>query len=71
VKDRLNTLKRHAVPNVTAQSPRVTSAAYLPPQGGPIANQNSWNYPQKKRRKLSGDGLDISSSSPPCSSSAA
>jgi membrane-associated protease RseP (regulator of RpoE activity) len=41
-------------PNVTAQSPRVTSAAYLPPQGGPIANQTSWNYPQKKRRKLSG-----------------
>jgi S1-C subfamily serine protease len=41
-------------PNVTAQSPRVTSAAYLPPQGGPVANQANWNYPQKKRRKLSG-----------------
>ncbi|HXT65116.1 MAG TPA: PDZ domain-containing protein [Pyrinomonadaceae bacterium] len=41
-------------PNVTAQSPRVTSAAYLPPQGGPIANQANWNYPQKKRRRLSG-----------------
>jgi S1-C subfamily serine protease len=39
---------------VTAQSPRVTSAAYLPPQGGPIANQANWNYPQKKRRRLSG-----------------
>src|ERR1044071_9308639 len=41
-------------PNVTAQSPRVTTPAYLPPQGGPIANQANWNYPQKKRRKLSG-----------------
>jgi len=41
-------------PNVTAQSPRVTTPAYLPPQGGPIANQASWNYPHKKRRKLSG-----------------
>jgi hypothetical protein len=42
------------LPNVTAQSPRVTSAAYLPPQAAPIANQASWNYPQKKRRKLGG-----------------
>jgi len=41
-------------PNVTAQSPRVTSAAYLPPQGAPIANQTNWNYPQKKRHGLSG-----------------
>jgi len=41
-------------PNVTAQSPRVTTPAYLPPQGGPIANQANWNHPQKKRRKLSG-----------------
>jgi len=41
-------------PNVTAQTPRVTTPAYLPPQGGPIANQANWNYPQKKRRKLSG-----------------
>ncbi len=41
-------------PNVTAQSPRVTSAAYLPPQGAPVATQANWNYPQKKRRKLSG-----------------
>jgi membrane-associated protease RseP (regulator of RpoE activity) len=41
-------------PNVTAQSPRVTTPAYLPPQGGPIANQANWNHPHKKRRKLSG-----------------
>jgi len=41
-------------PNVTAQSPRVTTPAYLPPQGGPIANQASWNYSHKKRHKLSG-----------------
>jgi len=41
-------------PNVTAQSPRVTTPAYLPPQGAPIANQANWNYPQKKRHKLSG-----------------
>ena len=40
--------------NVTAQSPRVTSAAYLPPQAAPIANQANWNYQQKKRRKLGG-----------------
>ncbi len=38
----------------TAHGARATSPAYLPPQGGPIANQASWNYPQKKRRKLSG-----------------
>jgi len=41
-------------PNVTAQAPRVTTPAYLPPQGGPIANQANWNYSQKKRRRLSG-----------------
>ncbi len=41
-------------PNVTTQSPRVTSPAYLPPQGGPIANQANWNYPQKKRHRLGG-----------------
>jgi S1-C subfamily serine protease len=38
----------------TVPGARATSPAYLPPQGGPIANQASWNYPQKKRRKLSG-----------------
>jgi hypothetical protein len=38
----------------TAHGARATSPAYLPPQGGPIANQGTWNYPQKKRRKLSG-----------------
>lgn len=38
----------------TTHGARATSPAYLPPQGGPIANQASWNYPQKKRRKLSG-----------------
>ena len=38
----------------TAHGARATSPAYLPPQGGPIANQSTWNYPQKKRRKLSG-----------------
>src|SRR5262249_41395873 len=41
-------------PNVTAQGPRVTSPAYLPPQAGPIANQANWSYPNKKRRGLSG-----------------
>jgi len=38
----------------TAPGARATSPAYLPPQGGPIANQANSNYPQKKRRKLSG-----------------
>ena len=38
----------------TAHGARATSPAYLPPQAGPIVNQASWNYPQKKRRKLSG-----------------
>ena len=41
-------------PNVTARAPRVTTPAYLPPQGGPVANQAQWNYPQKKPRKLGG-----------------
>jgi membrane-associated protease RseP (regulator of RpoE activity) len=36
----------------TAPGARATSPAYLPPQGGPLANQA--NYPHKKRRKLSG-----------------
>lgn len=38
----------------TTAGARATTPAYLPPQGGPIANQANWNYPQKKRRKLSG-----------------
>jgi membrane-associated protease RseP (regulator of RpoE activity) len=38
----------------TTSGARATTPAYLPPQGGPIANQANWNYPQKKRRKLSG-----------------
>ncbi len=41
-------------PNVTAQTPRVTTPAYLPPQGGAMAYQASAPYPSKKRRKLSG-----------------
>jgi membrane-associated protease RseP (regulator of RpoE activity) len=36
----------------TAPGARATTPAYLPPQGGPLASQA--NYPNKKRRKLSG-----------------
>jgi membrane-associated protease RseP (regulator of RpoE activity) len=37
----------------TAPGARATSPAYLPPQGGPLANQAN-HPPYKKRRKLSG-----------------
>ena len=41
-------------PNVTAHTPRVTTPAYLPPQGGPMTYQPSAPYPAKRKRKLSG-----------------
>lgn len=41
-------------PNVTAPAPRVTTPAYLPPQGGPMTYQPGTTNPAKRKRRLSG-----------------